>query len=45
MESSIKFLGLWVDENLTWRDHIHTVENKIAKILDSYIKESTTYAG
>ena len=27
-ESSIKF---WIDENLTWRDHIHTVENKIAK--------------
>ena len=30
-ESSIKFLGVWIDENLTWRDHIHTVENKIAK--------------
>ena len=30
-ESSIKFLGVWADENLTWRDHIHTVENKIAK--------------
>ena len=30
-ESSIRFLGVWIDENLTWRDHIHTVENKIAK--------------
>ena len=30
-ESSIKFLGVWIDGNLTWRDHIHTVENKIAK--------------
>ena len=30
-ESSIKFLGVWIDENLTWSDHIHTVENKIAK--------------
>ena len=30
-ESSIKFLGVWIDENLTWRDHIHTTENKIAK--------------
>ena len=29
--SSIKFLGVWIDENLIWRDHIHTVENKIAK--------------
>ena len=30
-ESSIKFLGVWIDENLIWRDHIHNVENKIAK--------------
>ena len=30
-QSSIKFLGVWIDENLTWRDHIDTVENKIAK--------------
>ena len=30
-ESSIKFLGVWIDENLEWRDHIHTVENKIAE--------------
>ena len=30
-ESSIKFLEVWIDENLTWRDHIHTLENKIAK--------------
>ena len=38
-EFSIKFLGVWIDENLTWRDHIHTVENKIAKVLDPYIKD------
>ena len=30
-ESSIRFLGVWIDENLTWRDDIHTVKNKIAK--------------
>ena len=30
-ESSIKLLEVWIDENLTWRDHFHTVENKIAK--------------
>ena len=30
-ESSTKFLGVWIDENLTWRYHIHIVENKIAK--------------
>ena len=30
-ESSTKFLAVSIDENLTWRDHIHTVKNKIAK--------------
>ena len=30
-ESSITFLGVGIDENLTWRDHIHTAEKKIAK--------------
>ena len=30
-ESSVKFLGVWIDENLTWRDHIQIVENEIAK--------------
>ena len=29
--SSIKFLGVLIDENLTKRDHIHTVEKKITK--------------
>ena len=30
-ESSIKFLEVWIDESLTWRNHIHTIENIIAK--------------
>ena len=30
-EFSTKFLGVWIDENLTWMDHIHTFENKIAR--------------
>ena len=30
-ESWIKFLGVWIDQNLTWRNHIHTVQNKTAK--------------
>ena len=29
---SIKFLGIFLDENLTWKDHIKYTENKIAKI-------------
>ena len=32
-EPSIKFLGVRIDKNLTWRDHIHTVDNKIANII------------
>ena len=30
-ETSIKFLGVWLDKNRTWTDHIHIVENKITK--------------
>ena len=30
-ESSVNFLGVRIDENLTWRDHMHTVKCKIAK--------------
>ena len=31
IESSIKFLGDIIDENLTWKNHIKVVENKISK--------------
>ena len=30
-EKSIKFLGVLIDENITWKDHIQTIENKISK--------------
>ena len=30
-ESSIKCLWVGIDENLTWKDYKHNVENKIAK--------------
>ena len=29
--TSIKFLCIMVDENLTWNDHIHILENKLSK--------------
>ena len=32
-ESVIKFLGVLLDENLSWKTHINTVENKISKNL------------
>ena len=28
-KASITFLGVLLDENLTWKDHINTIENKI----------------
>ena len=31
--SSIKFLGILVDEHLSWIDHINTLENKLSKNL------------
>ena len=30
-ENSVKFLGVIIDENLTWKNHIEVVENKIPK--------------
>ena len=30
-ENAIKFLGIIIDENLTWTNHISTIENKISK--------------
>ena len=32
--TSIKFLGIMVDENLTWNDHIHTLEYQLSKNID-----------
>ena len=29
-ESAIKFLGIIIDENLAWTNHISTIENKIS---------------
>ena len=29
--NSVKFLGVIIDENLTWKNHIEVVENKISK--------------
>ena len=30
-ENSFKFLGVIIDENITWKNHIEVVENKISK--------------
>ena len=31
MQTSIKFLGVMLDENISWKEHIKTVENKLSK--------------
>ena len=31
--TSIKFLGVMVDEHLNWKDHINVIENKVSKNL------------
>ena len=31
--TSIKFLGVMVDEHLNWKDHINVIENKLSKNL------------
>ena len=36
--TSIKFLGILLDEHLSWKNHISVVENKVSKILGFYIK-------
>ena len=30
-QTSIKFLGVMLDENISWKGHIKTVENKLSK--------------
>ena len=30
-KSSVKFLGVVLDENTSWKDHIKTIEKKLAK--------------
>ena len=30
-ENAVKFLGVVIDENITWKKHIEVVENKISK--------------
>ena len=38
--NSIKFLGVIIDENLTWKNHIEVVENKISKDIRVLYKAS-----
>ena len=41
MNIQCNFLGVWIDENLTGKDHTHTLENKIAKKYWTLISRKT----
>ena len=38
-EISLKFLGVILDEHLTWKKHIQLIENKVSKILVFLLKQ------
>ena len=40
--TSIKFLGVMIDANITWEDHLHTIEKKLAKNLGLLYKAKHT---
>ena len=42
-QSSIKFLGILLDENLSWKEHLKLTENKIAKKKIGLIYKATPY--
>ena len=39
-EISLKFLGVILDEHLTWRKHIQLIENKVSEILLFFTKQA-----
>ena len=39
-ENSMKFLGVMIDENVTWKTHVELVENKISKSVGIVFKAS-----
>ena len=38
-ENSLKFLGVILDEHLTWQKLIQIIENKVSKMLVLFIKQ------
>ena len=37
---SVKYLGVFIDEDLTWQDHIHYINNKLIKFCSIYILQT-----
>ena len=40
IKNSLKFVGVMIDENLTWKTHVELVENKISKSAGILFKAS-----
>ena len=38
-ENSLKFLGVILNEHLTWKKHIQLIENKVSKMPVYFIKQ------
>ena len=38
-ENSLKFLGVILNEHLTWKKHIQLIENKVSKMSVYFIKQ------
>ena len=38
-ENSVKFVGVMIDENLTWKSHVELVENKIQRVLEFFLEQ------
>ena len=39
-KTAIKVLGVMLDENIYWEEHIRTIKTKLAKILHCYTTQS-----
>ena len=40
-QASIKFLGVMLDGNISWKEHIETVENKLPKNIGLFMQSQT----
>ena len=39
----IKFLGVIIDENLTWKNHIEVIENEISKKIEFFFRARNSF--
>ena len=42
--TSVKFLGIFLDEYLSWKNHISVVENKVSKNIEIFYKAKNIFS-